>query len=228
MSTEAIHYKISFEDTIADLREEVKRWFAGPRRRPPDIDRFAEPVYFKSSNAIIVHANQAYRDFFARGKSTTGRIATTFLDNSIVSISEHTDALILAGVKHIRFDHECLGPNGNWFQIESMKLSLIDYNDGAFDILGVSRPVSMESETASSCDSLSDKHLGYKKLTLRDRRICQLLAEGRATKEIASIVDVTSKTVENRRRKIIEKLELEQPIDIVKMLVRFEERGFEI
>jgi FixJ family two-component response regulator len=46
--------------------------------------------------------------------------------------------------------------------------------------------------------------------------------------EIGVLLDVSSKTIDNRRKKIMASLQYQTPIDIVKMMVRFEERGFEI
>lgn len=49
-----ISYSLSFEDTIELLTNEMRRWFSGPKSLPPDIEQFPEPVFFKSSDAVIV------------------------------------------------------------------------------------------------------------------------------------------------------------------------------
>ena len=45
-------------------------------------------------------------------------------------------------------------------------------------------------------------------LTVRQREILQLIAEGKSTKEIASILDVSVKTVETHRAAIMERLDI--------------------
>ena len=61
---EELDYETPFSKAILNLESEIARWFAGPKKRPPQIEDFEEPVYFKSSNGVLVHSNSAYRDFF--------------------------------------------------------------------------------------------------------------------------------------------------------------------
>ncbi len=222
-----IPYDITFLDTVDLINNSLERWFAGPKTSPPDIDSFAEPVYFKSSDGVIVHNNEAYREFFSDGITATGRIATTFLDKSIISISQHTDALICAGVEYVEFEHVCYGPENRWYSVRSYKRRLMQHNDGAYDILGISRPISFDDDS-NPRTPLENAFEVYSSFDLRDKRICMLLAEGSTMPEIGVLLDVSSKTIDNRRKKIMASLQYQTPIDIVKMMVRFEERGFEI
>ena len=177
---------------------------------------------------MILHANQAYHDFFSHGMAAIGRVATSFLDNSVVRASEHSDALILEGAEYVEFEHDCIGPKNRWHRIRTYKRGLLKYPDEAFDILGISRPIAKEcAPTQESRDTIQEKYHAFKQLEISDRQICNLIAEGRSTKEIASALEVTPKTIENRRRKILESLDFEQVIEIVKMMVRFEERDFD-
>jgi len=45
-------------------------------------------------------------------------------------------------------------------------------------------------------------------LTDREREVLQLIAEGRATKDIAQVLHVSTKTIETHRRQIMDKLNL--------------------
>lgn len=56
----------------------------------------------------------------------------------------------------------------------------------------------------------------YDKLTPREQEIMRLVAQGLSTKEIASKLCISKKTVENHRTKIMEKIELDSVIDLVK------------
>lgn len=222
-----IKYELSFEDTIENINNDVDRWFAGPRNSPPDVEHYAEPVYFKSAQGILVHNNEPYRKFFSRGVVPVGRIAASFLHNSVVTIARHADALIAAGVQQLMFEHSCFGPDNKWYFVKSYKRRLVDFNDGAYEILGVSRPVHFE-EMTNSVHPLEQKFETFANFTSKDKRLCVLIAEGLTSVEIGKLLDVSSKTVDNRRKKIMNQLQFQLPIDIVKMLVRFEERGFEI
>jgi DNA-binding NarL/FixJ family response regulator len=69
--------------------------------------------------------------------------------------------------------------------------------------------------TPSISDSLIKDHINYLKktdaslfssLTSRECRTLQLIAEGKTTKDIASILSISTKTVETRRQQIMHKL----------------------
>jgi DNA-binding NarL/FixJ family response regulator len=57
-------------------------------------------------------------------------------------------------------------------------------------------------------------------LTLREREVLTLVAEGRSTKEIAAQLCLSSKTVEIHRRHIMDKLGLHKVADLVRYAVR--------
>ena len=57
-------------------------------------------------------------------------------------------------------------------------------------------------------------------LTLREREVLQLLAEGRATKEIAERLNISIKTVESHRKNIMTKLDLYTVAELTKYAVR--------
>ena len=60
----------------------------------------------------------------------------------------------------------------------------------------------------------------FQRLSPREREVLQLLAEGRATKEIAGELDVSGKTVETHRRQIMEKLGLHSVAELTKYAIR--------
>jgi len=57
-------------------------------------------------------------------------------------------------------------------------------------------------------------------LTLREREVLQLLAEGRAMKEIAERLNISIKTVESHRKNIMTKLDLYTVAELTKYAVR--------
>ena len=57
-------------------------------------------------------------------------------------------------------------------------------------------------------------------LTLREREVLQLLAEGRVTKEIAGRLNISIKTVESHRKNIMTKLNLHTVAELTKYAVR--------
>ena len=60
----------------------------------------------------------------------------------------------------------------------------------------------------------------YDLLTDREREILQLLAEGRANKEVATLLNISTYTVETHRKHILEKLNLHTPAELILYAVR--------
>ncbi len=57
-------------------------------------------------------------------------------------------------------------------------------------------------------------------LSAREHEIFRLLASGRNSKEIARLLDISSKTVDNHRSRVMQKLELSSIADLVRLAVR--------
>lgn len=57
-------------------------------------------------------------------------------------------------------------------------------------------------------------------LTARQKEILQLIAEGRSTKEIAGILDVSAKTVEAHRAQLMERLDIRDVAGLVRFAIR--------
>jgi DNA-binding NarL/FixJ family response regulator len=57
-------------------------------------------------------------------------------------------------------------------------------------------------------------------LTPRQREILQLVAEGKSTKEVAQLLDVSAKTVETHRGQIMERLGIHDLAGLVRYAIR--------
>jgi DNA-binding NarL/FixJ family response regulator len=60
----------------------------------------------------------------------------------------------------------------------------------------------------------------YEKLTPRQREVLQLIAEGRANREIAAILHVSVKTVENHRASLMKALDLHSTAELTQYAIR--------
>lgn len=60
----------------------------------------------------------------------------------------------------------------------------------------------------------------FKVLTAREREVLQLIAEGKSTKQIASGMNVSVKTVETHRQQIMEKLNIHSIAELTKYAIR--------
>jgi DNA-binding NarL/FixJ family response regulator len=57
-------------------------------------------------------------------------------------------------------------------------------------------------------------------LTLREREVLQLLSEGKSTKDIAGLLNVSVKTVESHRKQVMDKLDLHSVAELTKYAIR--------
>jgi len=62
--------------------------------------------------------------------------------------------------------------------------------------------------------------LTYEKLTLREREILQLIADGKPLKEVASICNLSLRTLENQRLTLMKKLNLYSIAELTKYAIR--------
>ncbi len=57
-------------------------------------------------------------------------------------------------------------------------------------------------------------------LTPRDRQVLQLVAEGKSSKEIATLLDITPKTAETYRSRLMDKLDIHDTAGLVRYAIR--------
>ena len=67
---------------------------------------------------------------------------------------------------------------------------------------------------------LAKTELPYEPLTPRERQVLQLIAEGKTTKEAASVLDVSVKTAETHRTNLMEKLDIHSTAGLVRYAIR--------
>jgi DNA-binding NarL/FixJ family response regulator len=74
--------------------------------------------------------------------------------------------------------------------------------------------------TRDVVDSLIEPRTGRQDLTIRQREVLQLLAEGRSMKEVAAILDLTPRTVAFHKYRMMEQLHLKTSAELVQFAVR--------
>ncbi len=73
----------------------------------------------------------------------------------------------------------------------------------------------------SLVDAILDRdESGAKDLTARERQILQLIAESKSTKQIARILDISYKTAESHRSRLMKKLDIHETAGLVRYAVR--------
>jgi DNA-binding NarL/FixJ family response regulator len=104
--------------------------------------------------------------------------------------------------------------------------------DSAFDELEQAIRIVMEGKTyinpqiagilveSLASSSPTPSHGAFSLLTEREREVLQLIADGRSTRQIASDLNVSSKTVESHRRQVMGKLNMRSVAELTKFAIR--------
>ena len=67
---------------------------------------------------------------------------------------------------------------------------------------------------------LSKAALPADPITLREREVLQLIAEGKSTKDIASLLGISVKTADSHRSRLMRKLDIHEVASLVRYAVR--------
>ncbi len=215
----------SFADEIELIATFVEHWVQQRGDVALDIDQFVDCVYIKLSSRVIADANNAYRTFYGGNAQVQGNLGDKFLDDATLGLAVKSDELLMSAGKSVEFEHVSIGPDGDSYQIRTHK-HWISANHRNLSILGISRVLKRtEQRVLPTSERLAVLAKKFDSLDADDRTLCCLIASGNSQREIAETLHCTTRTIENRRNRIMEDLGLAKPIDIVKLLVRLSEHG---
>lgn len=191
------------------------------------LEDIEEAVYIKATDGQIVLSNPSYDANFAGNLTAIGRYAKTYLDNSIWTVANASDQLIVHGCPFVDFEHVGLNGRGENLKMRTYKKSLLGVGHPKMAILGVTRIDGvLEDVQSERIQSLSAAWSHFEKLDLRDQHIAKGISHGMKVKALAQELDVSEKTVENRRQVIYKTLSISGPTDLVRILVRLQDNGF--
>ncbi|EMI56085.1 helix-turn-helix domain-containing protein [Rhodopirellula sallentina] len=155
-----------------------------------------------------------------------GRRLPRLQSGSIRQLDETTDKVLLGGARIVWFEHDSPSPDGSWYRWSTLKMAVLGFQKVAFCLLSLSRPVMrLANESAAPGRLLNEQLVVYQQLDEIDRQICQGIAVGDSTGEIATSVGLTRRSIEVRRAKILEHFGFSRQVQIVRLLVRLEENG---
>lgn len=149
------------------------------------------------------------------GLEATRQIKKCFPDIKILILSMHAnEEYILQSLKS--------GASG-YLVKKSAPAELISainavYNGHSFLSPSISRMVIDEYIRRSK--EISEGEEGFEQLTVREREVLQLIAEGRKTRKIAELLYISIKTVETHRAHIMNKLDIHSTAELTRYAVR--------
>lgn len=219
-------YSTSFEDEKREVIARILRWGDGNRSQPLDLSGFESYVAIKNSERTYSATNIHFSNAFTAGRSSIGRNTDLTLEPKFKMISQKVDGLILDGVAWIELEHVGVLGDGRACTFLTFKRRLDELHDSSYLILLVSRPMRvLGSSEIEKRRTITDLLSILRGLDEKDQMICRGYSRGDTSKEIAAQIGLTTRSVEIRRQKIMDVFGFNHPIEIVKMLVRLEERG---
>lgn len=212
-----------FETTVQRITELVidglRRRGAFQRLLLPEVDA----IYLKSTDGYVHFANAAYQKLFSAGVDPAGKVGATYLHSTIVDVSQRSDKMILGGCSSLQFNHVGKDPQGRSLQFRTYKRSLLDFGDPHCAILGISRVVELLENKAAMPSTLTEMWQRFRSLPEADRTYAIALAGG-ADGDISE--QESSPDLSARRKSILESMQLESQIDLIKLIVRLQDNGF--
>jgi DNA-binding NarL/FixJ family response regulator len=116
------------------------------------------------------------------------------------------------------------------YVLEALRAGIRGYvlkSRAAAELVQAIREVSRGSTFLSSdiSDTVVDAYLNKvdipnDSLSPRELQVLQLVAEGKTTKEVASLLNISVKTAESHRTRIMEKLDLHETASLVRYAIR--------
>jgi len=191
------------------------------------LEAQSDSIYVKSSEGLVIYSNAACEELFSASMSCQGRLASAFLNDTVIAVSKHSDALVLAGCQTAEYDHPGCDARGRHVLFRTYKKSLLGSGLPQLAIFGMTRVIEITDDRPTrKIHDLSRAWFALKELEERDREIAMLIARGDKLKDIATKMGTSHKTIENRRNAMISRLGLESTLDLVKLMVRLQDNGF--
>lgn len=209
---------MAIEIIIADDHRLVIEGLKALIAKAPDIALLAEANDGRSAVSLTrkLHPNVVVMDITMpglNGVDATRKIVAHVPDTKILALSMHS---------HIQFVQSMLQAGATGYLLKDCAFSELEK---AIRTVAAGE-VYLSPEINSKV--LRDLILGLRRpvqesqrvLTLREREVLQLVAEGRTTIEVAEILNVSVKTVETHRRQIMKKLQVHGVAELTKYAIR--------
>ncbi|WDQ19300.1 LuxR C-terminal-related transcriptional regulator [Rhodopirellula sp. P2] len=188
--------------------------------------RFESGVLILDQASRLIVWNQTLEDLFVEGEFRAMEFLPDSLPVAIVQMLGLGSELISSGATDLDYSFQA--------EDDRDRICLWDVSGIRHDVhLGAGaisamliRPVALlKTDAAEEGPSLSESLLVFQQFDSVDRQICEAIAMGDTTSEIATVVGLTRRSVEVRRAKILERLQFTRPVEIVRLVVRLEENG---
>jgi DNA-binding NarL/FixJ family response regulator len=162
-----------------------------------------------SPNVVILNISMP----FLNGVEATKQISREVPQAKVIVMSMHSNSDFVLGALHA-------GAAGYLLRDAAFEELLVAVKSVLKGQIYLSPAIAGVVVKASARRSSSKREFLHRKTSSREREVLQLLAEGKSTKEIASTLCVSVKTIETRRKQIMDKLKLHSIAELTKYAIR--------
>lgn len=193
----------------------------------PILEKVDDPSFICGCGGIVVACNRLYCHIFCNAETAVGRIGKNFLHPSLQSISEQSDKLMAYGCRSVEFQHPGRTGRTNLpdFVLRTVKVSLTDCGVASLAFVGVTRVITPTKLPRVGQTLLVVQWTRFEQLNACSREIAICIARGESAVEIAGRLDISVRTVENRRSNLLSIFEIDRSVQLVHLLCNFQWAG---
>lgn len=210
---------MSIRVLLADDHTIVREGIRALLNRKPDIEVVAEA---ESGRMALQMAPEVMPDVIVmdvsmpdlNGIEATRQLIAALSDVKVIALSMHSDSRLVVEMLNA-------GASGYLLKdcaFEELEAAIYAVMNGQFYLSP--RIAKNVIEYYKGLDLPLDKSNVFSVLTVREREVLQLLAEGKHAKQIASYLQVSPKTIETQRRRIMKKLNIKSIAELTKLAIR--------
>ncbi len=184
------------------------------------FDELTDCMFIKDAQCRILFVNEAFRFTFAPAVDPVGLRGTEFLPFDMRRLSESTDARVIGDSipLAVAYSMEFPGDDRRNFSISKYP---VHGAAGAMGMIGLARRIQGSVILPSTLELQSKLDL----LSENEMKVVELVGRGFLNKQIAKTHNVSLRTVENRRQRVMKKLQVKSTAEMIRMIVRMEDMG---
>lgn len=217
-------FRLQFHETVDRIYQTVCENLHEVGALTAALDNFDQPTFLKNEERILVAANRAFARSFS-GEQPTGRRGQSFLAPSFQRVADQTDEIILSGTVSVECVHAATAYDGHDYLWIFAKRSLTSLRRHGYAILGVVQAIERLQTDSGRLDfgRLAET---FRSFDDRDRELCRRIVLGQSSAEIGAAIEMTARNVELRRKKAFDAMSVSSPVELTRLLVQMQERGY--